>query len=156
MKWHIAHLRIKIWFFFYVHRMMKPVGGAKIPCAQLVVVWWNWCKLCSSEKLLTNVFDHYAKQPWSWLDVSRMLRWPIETFVYPWRRLTTRSHDQLTFIGVWSQLVWNCSSKGSQQQVKYFCITMSCREIPDCFFFRENMISNTVLWSMPVITIKSC
>ena len=40
----------------------------------------------------------------------RTLRWPIKTFVYPWRRWTTTSHDQLTFIGVWSQLVQKDSS----------------------------------------------
>ena len=86
-------------------------------CAQTVVVRWNLSKLCSSEKLLTNVFGHYVIQPTSWLDVDRTLRWPIETFVDPWLSLTAVSHDQLTFIGVWSQLVWNGSSKESQRQV---------------------------------------
>ena len=42
---------------------------------------------------LTNVFGNNVQQPSSWLDVNRTLRWPIETFAYPWRRLTTTSHE---------------------------------------------------------------
>ena len=85
--------------------------------AQIVVVRWNLCKLHSSDMLLTNVFSHDVKQPSPWLTSNRTLRCPIEMLVYPWRRLMTRSHDQLTFISVWSQLVWNGSYKESQRQV---------------------------------------
>ena len=52
-------------------------------CAQIVVVRWNLCKLRNSENLLTLC----------WLDVNRTLLWPMETFVYPWCRLTTTTHD---------------------------------------------------------------
>ena len=37
------------------------------------------------------MFGHNVEQPSSWLYVSRTLRWPIKTFVYPWRRLMTTS-----------------------------------------------------------------
>ena len=52
-------------------------------------------KLRATEKLLTNEFGHNVKQPSSWRRQS--LRWPIKTFVYPWRRLTAMSHDQSVY-----------------------------------------------------------
>ena len=96
---------------------------------KLLWVMWNLCKLCTTDKLLTIVFGHYVKQPSSWIDVSRMLNWLIETFVYPWHRLTTTSHDQLTVVGVWSQLVWNSSSKSVH-------IEEHCPNVNKNFWFR--------------------
>ena len=51
--------------------------------AQIVVVRWNICKLRSSEKSLTNVFDHYVKKPSSWFEL-------IERYVDQMRRLFIR------------------------------------------------------------------
>ena len=34
------------------------------------------------------MFGHIIEQPSSWLDVNRMLHWPIQKFVYPCRPLT--------------------------------------------------------------------
>ena len=51
-------------------------------------------KIRGVEKLLNNLFGHNVEQPSLWLDVSRTLRWPTKTFVYPWRRLMKTSHDQ--------------------------------------------------------------
>ena len=65
-------------------------------CVFIVKVQWNLCKLRGAEKLLTNLFGHNVKHPSSRLDVNWTWRWPIKTFDYPWRRLTTTSHDQLT------------------------------------------------------------
>ena len=87
-------------------------------CAQTVVVRWNLCKLRSSEKLLTNMFGHKVKQLSSWPDIHWKLLRPIKAFVYPRRLITTMSHFQLTFGGVWSQLVWNGLSKESQLPVR--------------------------------------
>ena len=119
-------------YSFIFWRVLKLVGGAKIPwsasCRILAtttsfITWWTsksqilnliftlyfWNHFCvfivmvrrNLCKLLTNLFGHNVKHD----DVNRPLRWPTNTFVYPWRSLTTMSHDQLTFIDVWIQLV---------------------------------------------------
>ena len=84
--------------------------------AHLVAIMQILCKIRSSEKLLTNAFGHNVEQPSPWFDVIRKLRWPIVTFAYPWHCLMTMYRDQFTFICVWHLLVWNGSSKESQQQ----------------------------------------
>ena len=83
-------------------------------CAQFVVFMWNLFKLRSLETLLNrtcsaitlNSRGHYLTSIERYVDQSRRL------FI-----LTTTSHDQLTFIGVWSQLVWNGLSEESHYQV---------------------------------------
>ena len=80
--------------------LISPVYSTKhIIYQNLGKIWEMPCPTLFVERLLNNVFGHNVEQPSSWLDVSRTLRWPIKTFVYPWRRLTTTSSDQLTFIG---------------------------------------------------------
>ena len=65
------------------------------------------CKLHGEIMLLTNAFGHYFQQPSAWRDVSRTFRQLLKTFVYPWRRFMTTSHDPLTFIDVWALLIQN-------------------------------------------------
>ena len=52
-------------------------------CVNLVLVRWKFCKMHATEKLLTNLFSHYIKQPLSWHDISQTLPWQIKTFIYP-------------------------------------------------------------------------
>ena len=52
--------------------------------------------------LLTAALGHYGQQLSAWRDVNRTFRQPVQTYVYPWRPSTTTSHDQLTFIDVWT------------------------------------------------------
>ena len=68
-----------------------------------------------------NAFGHYVQQPSSTGDVNQTFRQPVKTFVYPWLRLTTKSHDQLTFIDVLYEPFWTKigSSKESLWQCKY-------------------------------------
>ena len=61
--------------------------------AAIVKFVYKVCKILGRENLITDMFGHYVKQPWSY--VNQTLRQPIKLFIYPWRRLYTTSHDQL-------------------------------------------------------------
>ena len=72
-------------------------------CLLFVKFRFKFCKTNGEEKLQTEMFGFYIQQPSSWHGVSRMLRQPVNYFIYLWHRL--KSHEQVLFIGVWTSSV---------------------------------------------------
>ena len=98
-------------------------------CVLIVKARCKMCKIRGEENLLTNLFGHNVKQPSSWHDVNRTLRWPIKTFVYPWLRLTTTSLDQ------WCPSVYEAS-----WSIKVHLREVSCRCKYSLFWLNLNSL----------------
>ena len=101
------------------------------------------------------MFGHNVEQLSSWLNVSRTLRRPVKTFVYPWRRLTTTinqpsSADKAS----WAKMVHLRKVRG---KCKYVWLTFFAKNVKKCW--RHVELRNVIkfcagLGKSPVDTLK--
>ena len=79
------------------------------------------------------MFGHNVEQPSSWLDVSRTLRWPIKTFVYPWQRRAI-NWPATVYKATWSTMVYLREVSGKCKYIKMKCLNILTKS--ERFFYR--------------------